>query len=95
MVKSEREPRTCRTRASEEPLEPATTKCASATDDTCAQNYVLGVAAKLYRQPLDPRATQSLMQVFTDVKAADCAHVRIGIDQSGRRFFEHRVVAGQ
>jgi hypothetical protein len=48
----------------------ATTKCASATDDTCAQNYVLAVAAKLYRQPLDSRATSSLMQVFTDVKTA-------------------------
>ena len=48
----------------------ATTKCTSTTDDTCGQNYVLGVAAKLYRQPLDARATQSLMQVYTDVKAA-------------------------
>jgi hypothetical protein len=48
----------------------ATTKCASATDDTCAQNFVLGVAAKLNRQPLDPRASGSLMQVFTEVKAA-------------------------
>ena len=46
------------------------TKCASPTDDACAQNYVLAVAAKLNRQPLDPRATTSLMQVFTDVKAA-------------------------
>ncbi len=48
----------------------ATTKCASATDDTCGQNYVLGVAAKLNRQPLDARAKASLTQVFTDVKAA-------------------------
>jgi len=48
----------------------ATTKCASATDDTCGQNYVLAAAAKLYRQPLDARATQSLMQVYTEVKAA-------------------------
>ncbi len=46
------------------------TKCASATDDTCAQNYVLGVAAKLNRQPLDARATSSLMQVYTEIKAA-------------------------
>jgi hypothetical protein len=48
----------------------AATKCASATDDTCGQNYVLAVAAKLNRHPLDTRATQSMMQVYSDVKTA-------------------------
>ncbi len=46
------------------------TKCTSATDDTCAQNYLLAMAQKLYRRPLSATEKSSLMQVFTEVKAA-------------------------
>jgi Protein of unknown function (DUF1592)/Protein of unknown function (DUF1588)/Protein of unknown function (DUF1595) len=46
------------------------TKCASATDEACAQAYLLALAEKAYRQPLDARQKASLTQVYTDVKTA-------------------------
>ena len=46
------------------------TKCASLTDDACAQTYLLATAEKMYRRPLSAAERSSLTQVFTDVKAA-------------------------
>jgi hypothetical protein len=48
----------------------AVTSCTGANvTDTCAQNWVRGLAAKAYRRPLDATETTEINKVYADVKA--------------------------